>query len=168
MSCKNVPIQEIFAPLNVLENSLLMKIGIKKIETISATQIKNWGYLPRNTNINLSPFVTGVFSEILFSQGTASLEEEWLESPAGLYSQVTINGSVRLMMKEMEPVLLWLMVSENIYRITTLDNERLVIGSLDFMPKMIFKRVISGITTSELLFTISCKSLQGALREANV
>lgn len=168
MSCKKVLIQEIFAPLNVLENLLLMKIGIKKIETISATQIKNWGYLPRNANINLLPFITGVFSEILFTPGTASLEEEWIDSPAGIYSQVTVNGSVRLNMKEMEPVLLWLMVSENIYRVTTMENEKLIIGSLDFIPKMIFKRVISGITTSELNFTITCKSWQGALKESNV
>lgn len=145
-----------------------MKLGIKKIETISASKIKNWGYLPRNATINLLPFVTGPFSELQFSQGTASLEEEWLESPAGLYSQVTLNGSVRLKVKEMEPTLSGLMVSENIYRVTTMENEKLIIGSLDFIPKLIYKRAISGITSSELLFTITCKSPHGVMREAAV
>jgi hypothetical protein len=145
-----------------------MKIGIKKIENISATKIKNWGYLPRNTTTNLLPLITGPFSEILFTGETASLEEEWIESPAGLYSQVTVNGSVRLKAKEMQTVLPMVMSSENIYRVTTLENERLIIGSLDFKPRLTFKRAISWITTSEFVFTITCKSLHGLIRETEL
>lgn len=145
-----------------------MKIGIKKIESIPTSKVKNWGFVEKNAEIKLSPFIDGSFSEIQFTEGTATLQEEWIENPAGLYSETAVNSSVRLKAKEMEPVLSSLMISENIYRITTLNNDKFVIGSIDFKPKLTYKREISGISSSEIIFTITCKSLHGLIRQTEL
>lgn len=145
-----------------------MKIGIKKIESISTTKIKNWGFLSRSSTAKLSPYINGTFSELTFTEGTASLEEEWIEDTVGVFSQVTASGTVRLSAKQMAPILAATMMSKNIFRLTTMDNEKLIIGSLDFVPKLIYKRSISGVTTSEYQFTITCKSPHGLITEALV
>lgn len=145
-----------------------MKIGIKKIESISTLKIKNWGFLSRSSTAKLSPYINGTFSELIFTEGTASLEEEWIEDTAGVFSQVTASGTVRLSAKQMAPILVSAMMSKNIFRLTTMDNEKLFIGSLDFVPKLIYKRSISGVTTSEYQFTITCKSPHGLITEAAV
>ncbi len=145
-----------------------MKIGIKKLECIATSKIKSWNHLGRNSRAVLSPFFEGTLTEILFTGGTASLEEEWLEHAGGIYSQVTATGTIRASAKEMVPILSSGIICRNVYCITTMEDEKLVIGSLDFVPRLTFKRIVAGITTSEYQFTIICKSPHGLITDTSV
>lgn len=145
-----------------------MKIGIKKIEYISTSKIKNWSYLGRNARTKIQNLLEGTPSELTFTQGTASLEEEWLDDPGGMYSQVAANGTIRASAKEMAPILSSGITGKNIYRITTMEDEKLIVGSLDFVPKFTFKRIVDGLTTSEYQFSISCRSPHGLITDTSV
>ncbi|MDP3386054.1 MAG: hypothetical protein Q8S24_02375, partial [Eubacteriales bacterium] len=72
-----------------------MKLAIKKIEFIPCRRIHSWSHVGRNDAISVNSFVDGPFEELKFTELTTSLEEEWIESPSGIYSNVRVTGIIR-------------------------------------------------------------------------
>ncbi len=138
-----------------------MKLGIKKIEYISVNNVHSWAHVGRNDAIAVNNFKDGSFSELKFTDLTASLEEEWLDSPAGIYSNAGVTGVIRANKEQMRDILASLIVKKNIFRVTDMNGQKYLIGSSSFCPRTFFKMVISDITTSEYQFTITCKSTHG-------
>jgi hypothetical protein len=140
-----------------------MKLAIKQIEYIPCRRIFSWSHVGRNDTIAVNNFVDGPFEELKFTELTASLEEEWIESPSGIYSSVRVTGIIRANKEHIRSILSYLVMSKNVFRVTAMDGVKYVVGSLDYSPKTLFKLVISEITTSEYQFTILCKSTHGLL-----
>lgn len=138
-----------------------MKLAIKKIEYIQCSKVYNWGHVGRNDSLKVSNFIDGPYSELKFTDLTPSLEEEWIQSASGVYSQVQLTGTIRANKDQMRSILASMIMTKNIYRVTAMDGTRYVIGSLDFKPKMLFKLVVEQMTASEYQFAINCKSTHG-------
>lgn len=130
--------------------------------------VYSWSHVGRNDSILLNNFIDGEFNELKFTPLTASLEEEWIESQSGTYSQVKITGVTRTEKDNMRKILSSLVISKNIFRITDMDNNKYVVGSVDFSPKTVFKLIISELTTSEYQFTITCKSRHGIIYDTSI
>lgn len=140
-----------------------MKLAIKKIEFIPCRRIHSWSHVGRNDAIAVTNFIDGPFEDLKFTQLTASLEEEWIDSVSGIYSNVKVTGIVRANKEKMRHILSYLLMNQNIFRVTAVDGAKYIVGSLDYTPKTLFKFIISEITTSEYQFTILCKSTHGIL-----
>ena len=140
-----------------------MKLAIKKIEYISVKNVKSWSHLGRNDSINVENFKSGEFSDISFTELTASLEEEWLESSAGEFSQSSLTATIRTNKDQARRTLSYLLSNKSIFRITDMSGEKYLIGSIDFIPKMLFKFQVTGMTTSEIQLSITCKSKIGII-----
>lgn len=138
-----------------------MKLAIKKIEFIPCSRIHSWSHVGRNDAISVTTFVDGPFQDLKFTELTASLEEEWIDSPSGIYSNAKTTGIIRANKEQIRSILSYLVMSKNVFRITTMEDVKYMVGSLDFTPKTLFKLVIAELTTSEYQFTISCKSAHG-------
>ncbi len=145
-----------------------MKVAIKKIEYMPVARIFSWSHVGRNDSLNVSNFVDGPYNELKFTPLSASLEEEWMESTSGNYSQVKVSGVIRADKMAMRNILSSLVVTRNIFRITCVNEQKYVVGSLDFTPKTLFKLIISELTTSEYQFTITCKSPHGIVYDTSV
>jgi len=151
-----------------------MKLGIKKIEYIPVTKVHSWAHVGRNDSINVNafidseyielefaPFIGDAFKELKFTHLTASLEEEWVQERAGVISSVSASGAIRANKEQIRKVLAALIVQKNIFRITAINGDKYLIGSVYFTPRVLFNLTISDITTSEYQFTITCKSTHG-------
>lgn len=138
-----------------------MKLAIKKIEFIPCSRIHSWSHVGRNDAISVTTFVDGPFQDLKFTELTASLEEEWIDSPSGIYSNVKTTAIIRANKEQIRSLLSYLVTSKNVFRVTAMDGVKYMVGSLDFTPKTLFKFIIAELTTSEYQFTINCKSAHG-------
>lgn len=147
-----------------------MKLGIELLEYISTSKCKDWSFARRNQKMNLSTFITGDWNKLEFTPLLLSFEEEWLEDNNGIYSQIAISGTIRFASKKdtTEAVLTSLLSGGNIFRIKLVSSEVRVIGSVSFVPKFTYKNVEDGITSSEFLISISCKSVHGSVIDTGV
>lgn len=144
-----------------------MKLAIKTIESIKATNARSWNHLGKNGSIPIDSYVTGPWAKLEFTSLTANLEEDWQESPSGLFSQINVTGIIRGLQTK-KCALTELAVTKNIYRITSIAGEKMIVGSIEFAPKFTFKKVLAGITTYESQFTIICKSPQGLIYDTSI
>lgn len=140
-----------------------MKLAIKKIEFIPSRLIHSWSHIGRNDSINIYNFIDGQFEELKFTELTASLEEEWIDSPSGIYSNARISGTIRANKEQIRNVLSYLVMSKNVFRVTAMDGVKYILGSQEYSTKTLFKFIIAEITTSEYQFTILCKSAHGLI-----
>ena len=146
-----------------------MKLGIVSLEYIPAANCKSWGFIDRNGSVDVSLFKTGEFTTLDFTELMCSFQEEWIDGPNGKHSEISIAGTIRTRKKSASKVVLKVLLSNNyIYRITAASGEKLLIGSIDFLPKFTFKNIIEGLTTSEYQFSISLKSTSGAITDTSV
>lgn len=140
-----------------------MKLAIKKIEFIPQSRIHSWSHVGRNDSISVSYFINGAFENLKFTDLTAALEEEWIDSPSGIYSNVKVTGIIRANKEQIRSLLSYLVMTKNIFRVTAMDGVKYLVGSRDYSPKILFKFIIAEITTSEYQFTILCKSTHGLI-----
>lgn len=145
-----------------------MKLSIKKIEYIPVARIFSWSHVGRNDSLKVSNFIDGPYNQLKFTDLSASMEEEWIESVSGIYSQVKVNGVIRADKQAMRDILSSLLMTKNIFRVTDMSGQKYIIGSVEFTPKTLFKLIISELTTSEYQFTITCKSPHGIVYDTSV
>jgi hypothetical protein len=145
-----------------------MKIGIKKIEFIPTSKIKNWGFLGRNASANIFEYLDGQMVEQKFTQDTLNLEEQWPEDAGGLFSEVTTSASIRIDTDSARKKLLQTEMNKCIFRVTSLTGKKYVIGSVDFPVKVSLNWSIIGTSTSECQITIYCKSLHGIITDTSL
>lgn len=147
------------------DNFNLMKSTIVKIEFISIANIYSWSHIGRNDSLDISNFINGVWTELKFTSLTGTVEEEWLDSPAGIYSNIQVSAVIRTNKIEARSILSLLNNQKYIYRLTDANNNRFVVGSIDFPARLTFKMVISELTISEYQITISNKSKHGIVHD---
>lgn len=144
-----------------------MKFAIKKIEYISVKNVKSWSHIGRNDSINVENFKSGEFSDISFTELTASLEEEWMESPAGEFSQASVTATIRANKDQARRTLSSLLSNKSIFRVSDMSGNKYLIGSVEFTPKILFKFHVTGMTTSEIQLSITCKSKIGIILDTS-
>ena len=147
-----------------------MKLGIETLEYISISKCKDWSFARRNQKMDLTSFITDDWNKLEFTPLLLSFEEEWLEEEPGLYSQITISGNIRFGTKKetTEALLSSLLPGKNLFRIKLVSGETRVIGSVSFGPKFLYKNVEDGISSSEFILSISCKSTHGSIVDTGV
>lgn len=145
-----------------------MKLAIKKIEYILAKNARSWNHVGRNGSVPIDLFLSTAWSELDFTDLTANLKEDWQESKSGLFSQVTVTGTIRANQTSMRSVLTNLSITKNIFRVTTVAGEKMIVGSIEFSPRLTFKKVIEGFTAYEYQFTIICQSPQGLIYDTTI
>ena len=120
--------------------------------------------------MDLTSFITDDWNKLEFTPLLLSFEEEWLEEEPGLYSQITISGNIRFGTKKetTEALLSSLLPGKNLFRIKLVSGETRVIGSVSFGPKFLYKNVEDGISSSEFILSISCKSTHGSIVDTGV
>lgn len=147
-----------------------MKLGIETLEYISTSKCKDWSFARRNQKMDLTPFITGEWNKLDFTPLMLSFEEEWLEEQPGLYSQITITGNIRFGTRKetTEAILSSLLPGKNLFKIKLVSGETRVTGSVCYIPKFLYKNIEDGISSSEFIITISCKSTHGSIVDTGV
>jgi len=144
-----------------------MKLAIKKIQYIPVSSVQNWGHLGKSSYLKVSSFISGTWTDLAFTPLSASLTEEWIDSSAGVYSQVTLSGNIRANKSAFVSILSALVANKNIFKVTTIEGPIYIIGSVDTPGKFLPKLIITELTTSEYQFTITCKSRHGLILESS-
>lgn len=142
-----------------------MKLGIKKVEFIEASKCQDWSFLERNASFRSSSFISGEWKDLKFSDQFCTFQEEWLEDENGKHSSISVTGNDRLAQSVADEIIPLLLNPEYIYRITTINGYCFIIGSVNYMPRFLFSKVLEGINTYQVIWTITSKSPHGALND---
>ena len=140
-----------------------MKLGIRKIRYIHASQVDDYSQLPAGASFDFSAFRNGDLRELPFTLDTADFTENWHYDENGRYSEVTASAAVRAYKEEYRPVLQQLAGRKYIFEVELISGVKYVVGSREFIPTFTYSDGISGISTNGFTFQIQNRSLHGAL-----
>ena len=140
-----------------------MRLGIKKIEALSVSRIKDFSFLPDGCKFHLGDYISGTPEELPFIVENVEYNEDWVEDSNGKYSNFSLTGLTRKKKEEVRPIFNRLVSTKNIYIISFIDGQKAVVGSKEFIPKFKFSDSASGISKTDLKFTIELQSLHGVL-----
>lgn len=142
-----------------------MKLGIKKIEAISAENCIDWSFVAKGGKINLPSLITGNMTDIPFTGETAEFSAQWTKNSYGMVCKITLSASARKNV-ENNGTLFSAMLNRNlIFRLTTVAGLKYVIGTKEYPAHLNYDLSISGIKTAEQTFVISCDTPQGLLED---
>lgn len=144
-----------------------MKLGIRTLEYIPAANVLSFSHVTPNGFFDITNFISSSFTRLEFTHLSVSLEEEWIDSPSGIYSVAKITGVIRAKKEMMKAVMTEIRTKKTIFRVTTMEGVRLIVGSKEFPCKSLYKLVESVISTSEYQFTIEAKTIQGTLTDTS-
>lgn len=139
-----------------------MKIGIKKIELIPADQCRDWSSLPLGNLLRLSSYTDFVPIDIPFTPGTAEYSSSDGTTSAGIVSTDTITATIGFARKGNKTFFQRLTRTKNVYIITLMNDNRIVIGSIGFPASFGFSNNTSGFSSSGFDININCSSKNGA------
>lgn len=141
-----------------------MKLAIKKIEYIPSANIRSFKHLSENASCDIeSLIITDSFTELLSTQETFTLAEQWNEDSLGRFSSVEVSFSIRSSLSSALSVLSSLSKNKFIYLITAVNGEKLLVGSPEFRATLLYSKGISGLSTYQFNVVISCKSTHGII-----
>lgn len=145
-----------------------MKFAIKSIEYILSSYIKPLS-IDKNDAIIFDDYISnGSFEQLYFTPLTATIEEDWQDSPSGKYSTVKVNAIIRVNKDRARIVLKSMLSKRYIFKITDISGAKYIVGSSDFSNKIGLKFIIQDITTSEYQLSITCKSTHGLIIDLSV
>lgn len=140
-----------------------MKLGIKKIQYIHQSKVKDFGSLPTGSQIKLENFLSDSLSDLPFTPEIADFLEDWGIDDNGRSSSVEITAVVRANKDEHRHTLNKLLGRQHIFVVTLLSGLRYVVGSPSSIPSFTWTDKISGISSSEFAFKITNRSIHGIL-----
>lgn len=144
-----------------------MKLGVKKIEFIGVDHVSDYSYMPAGSQINLtSCIVSGALQELEFTQETANLEENWTDDDKGRRSAVKVTGCIRINKEQWFQKVRMMIGKKCIWKIQLVNGQKYVLGSKAYVPNFSFDDSVSGISSSEIGFSIALTSTHGLFRHA--
>lgn len=138
-----------------------MKLGIKKIQYIHRTKVKDFGSLPAGSTVKLDNFLTDSLSDLPFTPEIIDFLENWNIDDNGRFSEVDITSVVRANKDAHRPTLQKLTGNQHIFVLTLLSGLRYIVGTSSEVPTFSWTDKISGISSSEFAIKIHNKSLHG-------
>lgn len=143
-----------------------MKLGVKKIEYIGIGNVADFSYMPAGSQVNLANFITdgAVLQQLDFTQETANMEDHWVDDDKGRRSAVKVTGCIRTNKEAWFEPVRRLLGKHCIWKITLVNGQKFVLGSRKFVPNFSFDDTVSGISSSEIGFSISLTSTHGLFR----
>lgn len=138
-----------------------MKIGIAKIETIDAVNVRDFSFYAPGSSFSLSPFLKSQLREIKFTEGTANIEETWSDESGGKLSTMVVEGINRIQRKKHHLDLLKNIYQDQVLRVTLKNKNVLIVGSSMFPGRFTLSNSITGTDTDDKTFTFTCKSPHG-------
>lgn len=138
-----------------------MKIGIKKIEFIPAANCRDWSSLPLGNLLNLASYTDSTPINIPFTPGTGEYSSDDSVSSSGAVSTDTIVATIGSARKGNKTSYQRLTRTNNIYILTLMNGNRIVIGSIGYPAKFRFSSQTAGFSSSGFNINISCSSKNG-------
>ncbi len=143
-----------------------MKLGVRAIRYIHASQVEDYSYLPAGSSFTLNSFLRSQLAELPFTPETADITEKWAYGADGKYSECTLAAAIRAGKDSYRQLLQELTGRKYIFEVELISGEKYVIGSLEFPPTFTWADSVSGISSSSFSIQISCKSVHGVLIDA--
>lgn len=141
----------------------MAKLGIKKIECVDLSSVSDYSFMPAGSKIKLSSFISGDpdWYNLEQTQDTVQLVEKWLSDDKGHRSTVKLSGSIRRDKYAQMQLSQKLLGRRHIFKVTAVDGNVFLVGSKAYPPKFTWQNEMSGISSSEIAFTIECTSIHG-------
>jgi len=141
----------------------MAKLGISKIECVDISNVSDYSFLPGGTRVKLSSFISGdpEWLTLKQTQDTVQLSEKWLMDDKGHRSNVKVSGSIRIDKNAQMQLSNKLLGRRHIFKVTAVDGTVYLVGSVAYPPKFTWQNEMSGISSSEIAFTIECSSSHG-------
>ena len=140
-----------------------MKLGIRKIRYVPASQVQDYSQLPAGSTFDFAAFRNAALQELPFTMDTADFSENWRYDDNGRYSEVVVSAAVRADKETYRPVLQQLTGKKAIFEVELVSGIKYVVGSWEFLPTFTYSDGISGISSNGFSIRIENRSLHGAL-----
>lgn len=140
-----------------------MKLGVRNIKWIPASDVEDFSTLPPGASFNLAAFLKADLKELPFTPESADISESWRYDDNGKYSEFSFAASIRADREKYRSTLQLLTGKKAIFVIELISGVKYVVGSREYVPTFTFSDGISGISTSGFSINITNKSLHGVL-----
>lgn len=141
----------------------MSKLGIKTIECVKIEDVSDYSFMPAGSKVQINSFLRSgaTWTELKQTQQTVQLVENWLSDDKGHRSTVKFSAAIRVDKSAQMTLSNKLLGRRHIYRVTAVDGTVYLVGSVAYPPKFTWKNEMSGISSSEIDFTIECTSTHG-------
>lgn len=140
-----------------------MKLGIRKIRYVPASQVQDYSQLPAGSTFDFAAFRNAALQELPFTMDTADFSENWRYDDNGRYSEVVVSAAVRADKETYRPVLQQLTGKKAVFEVELVSGIKYVVGSREYLPTFTYSDGISGISSNGFSIRIENRSLHGAL-----
>lgn len=139
-----------------------MKIGLKKLEVVELSGVKDFSFFSPGSTIPIAQFITGKREDIHFTPGTGTYEENWMEDTGGMLCEISISVINRQQKDDVDNKMIKAQFYNKVAIATLMDGRVKIVGSTAFPAKMTISNSISSFDTSDKTCNISNRSPHGS------